>query len=162
MVEITSGGRGVTAWSVGINYGDGIGFQDNVIETHFGGYPSSGEPQARAEGRHGEVDPSEREPPAEGAAILRESPPDAQRQFLPLLGGEHGLPLNPRLVSLGFLHLPYDPLRAAIECGGQENSRSIREPPERHLMRELHGFLKRASGSKLEPDLQKGEQLGWS
>jgi len=40
VVEITSGGRGVTAWSVGINYGDGIGFQDNVIETHFGGYPS--------------------------------------------------------------------------------------------------------------------------
>ncbi len=40
VVEITSGGRGVTAWSVGLDYGNGIGFVDNVIETDFGGNPS--------------------------------------------------------------------------------------------------------------------------
>ncbi|MEM2205215.1 MAG: hypothetical protein QXF66_02390 [Candidatus Hadarchaeales archaeon] len=40
VVEITSGGRGVTSWSVGIDYGNGIGFVDNVIETDFGGFPS--------------------------------------------------------------------------------------------------------------------------
>lgn len=40
VVEITSGGRGVKAWSVGIDYGDGVGFVDNVIETDFGGFPS--------------------------------------------------------------------------------------------------------------------------
>jgi len=40
VVEITSGGRGVRAWSVGLDYGNGIGFEDNVIETYFGGNPS--------------------------------------------------------------------------------------------------------------------------
>ena len=40
VVEITSGGRGVKAWSVGLDYGDGIGFEDNVMETSFGGNPS--------------------------------------------------------------------------------------------------------------------------
>lgn len=40
VVVITSGGRGVLAWSVGIDYKDGIGFQDNVIERSVGGFPS--------------------------------------------------------------------------------------------------------------------------
>ncbi|MEM3519860.1 MAG: hypothetical protein QXT22_05555 [Candidatus Hadarchaeales archaeon] len=40
VVEITSGGRGVREWSIGIDYGDGIGFVDNVVEGGFGGHPN--------------------------------------------------------------------------------------------------------------------------
>jgi len=35
VVEITSGGRGVRVCSIGIDYGNGIGFQDNVIEAEY-------------------------------------------------------------------------------------------------------------------------------
>jgi hypothetical protein len=41
VVEITSGGRGVRSWSVGLDYGDEMGFEDNVMETSFGGNPTS-------------------------------------------------------------------------------------------------------------------------
>ncbi|MEM2878801.1 MAG: hypothetical protein QXG10_04600 [Candidatus Hadarchaeales archaeon] len=39
VVEITSGGRWVREWSIGIDYGGGTGFVDNVLQGGLGGHP---------------------------------------------------------------------------------------------------------------------------
>ena len=105
VVEITSGGRGVKAWSVGLDYGDGIGFEDNVMETSLG-QPRPREPQAGAEGGHGQVDAARWNPPEEGEPVPREGSPDPDGQLLRGMGRGHGIPepdvSYPPLKGVGF------------------------------------------------------------